>query len=203
MNPSNSRIPTFNLDVDAGKASPSTRNRIGKAVDTVLTRDIRGTIVPDGQWIDLEMGTAVSITQALGSSYTIAVDGRLVRLDGEDGDAIGQEKKGLLSEDLVNRPLNEETIRGILKTVFDPEIPVNVVDLGLVYGVKQPSPAEVWIDLTLTAPGCGMGEVLIQEIEMKLKKHPSIEKAVVNLVFDPPWNRSMLSTAAQLELGLL
>jgi len=203
MNPSNSRIPTFNLDVDAGKASPSTRNRIGKAVDTVLTRDIRGTIVPDGQWIDLEMGTAVSITQALGSSYTIAVDGRLVRLDGEDGDAIGQEKKGLLSEDLVNRPLNEETIRGILKTVFDPEIPVNVVDLGLVYGVKQPSPAEVWIDLTLTAPGCGMGEVLIQEIEMKLKKHPSIEKAVVNLVFDPPWSRSMLSTAAQLELGLL
>jgi probable FeS assembly SUF system protein SufT len=203
MNPSNSRIPTFNLDADAGKASPSTRNRIGKAVDTVLTRDIRGIIVPDGQWIDLEMGTAVSITQALGSSYTIAVDGRLVRLDGEDGDAIGQEKKGLLSEDLVNRPLNEETIRGILKTVFDPEIPVNVVDLGLVYGVKQPSPAEVWIDLTLTAPGCGMGEVLIQEIEMKLKKHPSIEKAVVNLVFDPPWNRSMLSTAAQLELGLL
>lgn len=187
----------------AERASPSTRNLAGKAVDTSLTRDVRGIIVPDGQWIDLTAGTAVSITQALGSSFTIAVDGRLVRLDGEDGDALGQEKKGLLSEDLANKPLNEETINAILKTVFDPEIPVNIVDLGLVYGVKQPSPSTVSIDLTLTAPGCGMGEVLIQEIEMKLKKHPAIEKAVVNLVFDPPWSRNMLSTAAQLELGLL
>lgn len=203
MKQSNSRIPTFNLDVAAERASPSTRNLAGKAVDTSLTRDVRGIIVPDGQWIDLTAGTAVSITQALGSSFTIAVDGRLVRLDGEDGDALGQEKKGLLSEDLANKPLNEETINAILKTVFDPEIPVNIVDLGLVYGVKQPSPSTVSIDLTLTAPGCGMGEVLIQEIEMKLKKHPAIEKAVVNLVFDPPWSRNMLSTAAQLELGLL
>ena len=108
-----------------------------------------------------------------------------------------------MSETLANKPLNEETINAILKTVFDPEIPVNIVDLGLVYGVKQPSPTTVSIDLTLTAPGCGMGEVLIQEIEMKLKKHPNVEKAVVNLVFDPPWSRNMLSTAAQLELGLL
>lgn len=203
MKPSNSRIPTFNLDVAAERASPSTRNLAGKAVDTTLTRDVRGIIVPDGQWIDLTQGTAVSITQALGSSFTIAVEGRLVRLDGEDGDALGQEKKGLLSETLANKPLNEETINAILKTVFDPEIPVNIVDLGLVYGVKQPSPTTVSIDLTLTAPGCGMGEVLIQEIEMKLKKHPNVEKAVVNLVFDPPWSRNMLSTAAQLELGLL
>lgn len=187
----------------AEKASPSTRNLAGKAVDTKLSRDVRGIIVPDGQWIDLSEGTSVSITQALGSSFTIAVEGRLVRLDGEDGDALGQEKKGLLSDDLAKKPLNEETIKSILKTVYDPEIPVNIVDLGLVYGIKQPSPNTVSIDLTLTAPGCGMGEVLIQEIEMKLKKHPSVEEAVVHLVFNPPWNRSMLSMAAQLELGLL
>lgn len=189
--------------MDAAKASPSTRNLSGKAVDATLTRDVRGIIVPDGQWISLEKGTPISITQALGSSYTIAVDGRLVRLDGEDGDAIGQEKKGLLSADLAKQPLNEETLKAILKTVYDPEIPVNIVDLGLVYAISQPTPTQVSVDLTLTAPGCGMGEVLIQEIEMKLKKHPAVEKAVVNLVFDPPWDRSMLSTAAQLELGLL
>lgn len=189
--------------MDAAKASPSTRNAAGKAVAVTLQRDIKGIIVPEGQWISLEAGTEVNITQALGSSFTIAVDGRLVRIDGEDGDALGQEKKGLLSTDLANQPLNDDTVQAILKTVYDPEIPVNIVDLGLVYGTKRPKPGEVNVSLTLTAPGCGMGEVLIQEIEMKLKKHPAITKAVVELVFDPPWSRSMLSTAAQLELGLL
>lgn len=187
----------------AEKVSPSPRNRSGKAIDTTLSRDVHGIVVPEGVVINLKAGTAVSITQALGSSFTIAVDGRLVRIDGEDGDALNQEKKGLLTQDLAGKPVSEDTILEMLKTVYDPEIPVNIVDLGLIYRITLPTPSTVNIDLTLTAPGCGMGEVLVQEIELKLKKHPHIDQAIITLVFDPPWDRSRLSVAAQLELGLL
>ncbi|MEJ2669764.1 MAG: iron-sulfur cluster assembly protein [Gammaproteobacteria bacterium] len=104
---------------------------------------------------------------------------------------------------MAGKPVSEDTILEMLKTVYDPEIPVNIVDLGLIYRITLPTPSTVNIDLTLTAPGCGMGEVLVQEIELKLKKHPHIDQAIITLVFDPPWDRSRLSVAAQLELGLL
>ena len=100
----------------------------------------------------------------------------------------------------------KDKIVEVLRTCYDPEIPVNIVDLGLVYDCiisEEDGETNVEVKMTLTAPGCGMGEVLMQEIEMKLRKHPDIDQAKIKLVFDPPWDRSMLSTAAQLELGLL
>ncbi len=142
------------------------------------------------------------MTQDLGSAYTIAVGGQLVRVSGEDGDALQQPKKGLLDAQLAELTLSKASVEKVLKTVFDPEIPVNIFDLGLVYRVEVTESA-VQVDLTLTAPGCGMGEVLVREVEQKLDKIPGCHSVTVRLVFDPPWDRSRLSMAAQLELGLL
>jgi len=189
--------------VAAERVSPSIPSRSKKSAPKVLSREVTGICVPDGTPITLPKDSTVYITQALGSSFTVAIDGRLIRIDGEDGDALGEEKKGLLDQEILNAELGTKTIKKILKTVFDPEIPVNILDLGLIYDIQISSSGSVTIAMTLTAPGCGMGEVLVQEVKMKLKKHPLIQGCQVNLVFDPPWDRTMLSTTAKLELGLL
>jgi hypothetical protein len=141
----------------------------------------------------------------LGSAYTIEHGGNLYRVDGEDGDALGRTKRSGLPEDLAHAEVNETTINSILKTCFDPEIPVNLMDLGLIYRVAVIDGAQkrIEIDMTLTAPGCGMGDVLVQDIKQKLKRLPNVGDVVINLVFDPPWARNMISTAGQLALGLL
>jgi probable FeS assembly SUF system protein SufT len=174
----------------------------------VVSRDVRAVIVPAGVEVKLKTGSVGYITQALGGSFTIYVEGNLFRIAGIDGDAIGKEPlrppelPAGATDDDVNRVVWDQ-----LRTCFDPEIPINIVDLGLVYECNiTPNPErtrDVAVKLTLTAPGCGMGEVLVADIRDKLKLIPTIRNADVELVFDPPWNQSMMSEAARLQTGMM
>lgn len=172
----------------------------------VLNRDTVALLVPSGARIMLHQGTEVTITQSLGSSYTVNVYGNLARIDATDADALGKERHDPLKELLENATL-EEKVWAQLKTVYDPEIPVNIVDLGLVYGCKIEPASEncyqVSIQMTLTAPGCGMGPVIAGDVKEKVLAIPEVETAEVELIFDPPWDRSMMSDVAKLQLGLL
>ena len=173
----------------------------------MLTREVRVTIVPDGRPADLPPGTIAQITQALGSSFTLLVEGQLMRLAGADADAIG---KPVPVAPVLPDDVSPESLRGLvwqtLKTCYDPEIPVDIVELGLVY-VCDVLPMgdgayRVAIKMTLTAPGCGMGEMIAEEVNDKLLALPHVGEASVELVFDPPWDRSRMSEAALLTLGL-
>lgn len=176
--------------------------------DTVVTRRaVRVERIPDGTALELPAGTAAQLTQALGSSFTLVVGGQLVRLKGVDADAIDRE---VPTAPQVPDDVQPEELRGIvwqtLKTCYDPEIPVDIVELGLVY-VCDVLPVEqgrfrVSIKMTLTAPGCGMGEILVDEITDKVLALPHVADVDVAMVFDPPWDRSRMSEAAQLALGL-
>ncbi|MDB6059769.1 MAG: sufT [Verrucomicrobiales bacterium] len=174
--------------------------------EIILKRDCEAVLIPAGTKITLNAGEAVTITQALGGSYTVNINGNLARIDAKDVDAIGKEVVKTENAQPTG-PLAEETVMSILRTCFDPEIPVNIVDLGLVYDVQiTPLPEgtnRVEVKMTLTAPGCGMGPVLQQDVENKLAALPEVKEAQVHLVWDPPWNRDMLSEAAKLELGLM
>lgn len=176
---------------------------------TILKREVPGTLIPDGQCVNLMPGTEVLVTQALGGSFTVNVNGNLVRIDGKDADAIGREPVELPVDrvTLDEGEISEELLWDQLKTVFDPEIPVNIVDLGLVYELViseiEAGGYHVGVQMTLTAPGCGMGPVIAQDVENKLRMVPSIEEVNVVLVFDPPWSSEMMSEAAKLELGML
>jgi probable FeS assembly SUF system protein SufT len=173
---------------------------------TEVLRDIEASLIPSGTKVTLKKGTLVAVTQSLGTSYTVNVNGNLVRIPGSDGDAIGLI---ILEEPDVNEMTGstEDKVWEILKSCFDPEIPVNIVDLGLVYGcvVSEEIPYEIniVITMTLTAPGCGMGPVLIADIEAKIYKIKNVTNVTVNLVFDPPWDRSKMSEVAKLQLGML
>jgi len=174
----------------------------------VVNRDVRAVIVPAGVEVKLRPGTVGHITQALGGSYTIYVEGNLFRIAGIDGDAIGKEPMqapelppGASDED-VNKVVWDQ-----LRTCFDPEIPINIVDLGLVYEcnvtTNEESTRDVAVKMTLTAPGCGMGEVLVADVREKLQLIPTVRNADVELVFDPPWNQAMMSEAARLQTGMM
>lgn len=174
----------------------------------VLRRDVVAAMVPSGTRIVLQEGTEVTLTQAKGDSYTLEVFGNLVRLDGVDADAIGREAMNPLDK-LSPDATTEEKIWELLKMVFDPEIPVNIVDLGLVYAcevveVADSDPQEyiVKIIMTLTAPGCGMGPVIAADAKQKILILPEVKEADVEIVFDPPWSQDMMSDAAKLELGM-
>lgn len=177
---------------------------------TIIKRDVEGTLIPYGQSITLMPGTEVLVTQALGGSYTLNVNGNLVRIEGKDADAIGKEPI-LLPVDKIKEfgnDVSEDLILAQLKTCYDPEIPVNIVDLGLIYEmVLTPLDSEegyhIGIQMTLTAPGCGMGPVLMAEVEKKLRMIPNVKKVDVVIVFDPPWTSERMSEAAKLELGIL
>jgi probable FeS assembly SUF system protein SufT len=174
----------------------------------VIMRDVPAVMVPSGQPITLKMGLAGYITQALGGSFTVYVDGNLYRIAGEQADAIGKE---------VVRPpelppnATEDDVRELawqqMRSCYDPEIPINIVDLGLVYDCSvAPNPDQtrnVMVTLTLTAPGCGMGEILVQDVREKIAAIPTVREVSVNLTFDPPWNQSMMSEAARLQTGMM
>ncbi|MBS0316268.1 MAG: putative Fe-S cluster assembly protein SufT [Proteobacteria bacterium] len=179
--------------------------------NVLVRRQVEVELIPDGTRFELPAGTMAEITQALGSSFTLYVEGRLVRLQGEDADAIG--KTPPAAPTLAENASDEE-VRALvwetLKTCYDPEIPVDIVELGLVY-VCDVLPVDdggddgglrVSIKMTLTAPGCGMGESIAQEVRQKLSRLPRIEQVDVEIVFDPPWSREMMSEAAELSLGL-
>ena len=173
----------------------------------VLSRDVEVAAIPYGDRITLTMGTTVFITQALGGSYTAMTDhGYLVRIEGSDADAIGEQPtKPLTAEDAAGRT-TEQMAWDQLKSCFDPEIPVNIVDLGLVYRCEA-QPVEggdrVRVEFTLTAPGCGMGDFLRQDVQQKLLAIPGVKEAEVEVVLDPPWDQSMMSDVARLQLGLM
>ena len=173
-----------------------------------LSRDVEVAAIPYGDRLTLTMGTTVYVTQALGGSYTAMTDhGYLVRIEGADADAIGEQPtKPLTTEDVAGRS-TEEVAWDQLKTVFDPEIPVNIVDLGLVYKCEvdtlEEGKRKVKVEFTLTAPGCGMGDFLREDVRQKLLSIPSVSEAEVEVVLDPPWDQSMMSDGARLQLGLM
>ena len=164
-------------------------------------------LVPEGETVELPAGTTGYLTQSLGGSFTVYVDGRLFRLDGEDADAIGKEPppRPQLPENATDEDL-EALIWHQLKTCYDPEIPINIVDLGLIYSCdiekRDDGLRDIHIEMTLTAPGCGMGDFLVDDVRSRLKLIPTIDTVDVELVFDPPWNQSMMSEAARLDTGM-
>ena len=171
-----------------------------------VQRDVTAYLVPSAIKIQILKGTDIIITQALGGSYTVYVDGNLARIDGKDGDALGKETLDPFAGIDTENTSIEDLVWTQLKTCFDPEIPVNIVDLGLVYECHViPEGKEeyfVKIKMTLTAPGCGMGPVLVEDIKQKLLLIPQVKQADVEMVFDPPWDRDKMSDAAKLQLGL-
>jgi probable FeS assembly SUF system protein SufT len=173
-----------------------------------LSRDVEVAAIPYGDRLTLTAGTTVYVTQALGGSYTAMTDhGYLVRVEGTDADAIGEEPTRPMTADDVAGRSTEDVAWDQLKTVFDPEIPVNIVDLGLVYKCEveplDEGKEKVSVQFTLTAPGCGMGDFLREDVRQKLLSIPSVAEAEVEVVLDPPWDQSMMSDGARLQLGLM
>jgi probable FeS assembly SUF system protein SufT len=173
-----------------------------------FARDCPAVLIPAGDHVTLPEGSKGFMTQALGGSFTIYIEGNLFRVAGRDGDAIG---KPVLAAPEVPEDATEAEIESAvwqqLRTCYDPEIPINIVELGLVYECKieraEAGQRVVKIKMTLTAPGCGMGEILAQDVREKVEVIPTVDRADVELVFDPPWNQSMMSEEARLEAGLL
>ncbi|WP_158882075.1 putative Fe-S cluster assembly protein SufT [Rhodanobacter sp. L36] len=173
-----------------------------------LSRDCNAVMVPQGDVVNLPAGQIGYITQALGGSFTVYVEGNLFRIAGIDADALGKEPPPPIEIPANATDADVEKLAwDQLRTVFDPEIPVNVVELGLVYDLTlEPTESgnrKVYVKLTLTAPGCGMGDILVDDARTKLEMIPTISEADVDLVFDPPWSHSMMSDAAKLETGML
>ena len=181
---------------------------MGVQKETTTTRDVVASEIPAGTKFTIPAGARLRITQSLGGSYTVMVPmGHLARIDGRDADAIGEESaQKPTARATVEKPV-EDLCWDQLRTCYDPVIPVNIVDLGLVYSLQlTPLPEggnKVEVTFTLTAPGCGMGDVLREDIRQKLLMVPGIHEADVHVLFDPPWSRSMMSDAAKLQLGMM
>jgi probable FeS assembly SUF system protein SufT len=175
-----------------------------------LIRDVEASVVPVGTKVTLQKGETAYVTQSLGGSYTVVVNGNMFRIEGKDADALGMEvteKKSGSGAGPATQEAVEKEIWTQLKTCYDPEIPVNIVDLGLIYDCHiEPIGANSYraaVKMTLTAPGCGMGPVLQQDVQNKLLSLEAVDDVSVELVWDPPWNQSMLTEAAKLQLGLM
>lgn len=177
--------------------------------EVTLSRDVDVITIPFGTKTGLKKGETGHITQALGGSYTVMIGGNLFRIDGKDADAIGKEQSEEIqqSNNNHNKEINEKAVWDVMKTCYDPEIPVNIVDLGLIYSCEFKTEDNgnklVDIKMTLTAPGCGMGPVIADEVKQKVKNVQGVDEINLELVWDPPWDQSMISEAARLEMGLL
>ena len=173
-----------------------------------LSRDVNAVIIPAGEELLLREGTSGFITQALGGSFTVYVEGNLFRIAGIDADALGKQPvpPPEIPENASDADI-EAVIWEQLKTCYDPEIPVNIVDLGLIYRCEvtplHDGQRSVEVDMTLTAPGCGMGDILVQDAREKISIVPTVAAVKVELVFDPPWNMGMMSEEARLQTGLM
>ena len=172
-----------------------------------LSRETEAVLIPAGDAVKLPAGTIGYITQSLGGSFTVYVDGALFRIAGADADALGKEPMAPpeLPEDASEDDV-EDLVWAQLKTCYDPEIPINVVDLGLIYACElsgEPENRIVSVTMTLTAPGCGMGEFLVADVRDKLQMIPTVARADVELTFDPPWSHSMMSESARLQTGMM
>mgnify|MGYP006089528027 CR=1 FL=1 len=171
-----------------------------------ISRNCDATMIPAGEKIILIEGTHVRVTQSLGGNFTILVNGNLVKVLGEDADALGLEKEIKKENKVSSRLANENDIWDAMKQCFDPEIPVNIVDLGLIYDLEisdQKEGKNIHIRMTLTAPGCGMGPSIAQDVETKVTSLNGINNVDVELVWDPQWDRNMMSEEAKLQLGML
>ena len=171
-------------------------------------RDCDVVMIPSGDEVTMPAGTVGYITQSLGGSFTVFVDGNLFRVAGVNADAIGKEP--VLPPSLPENASDEDVEQLVwaqMKTCYDPEIPVNIVDLGLVYACElsknDEGLREVSVTMTLTAPGCGMGDIIVEDVRSKIKIIPTVSKVDVELTFDPPWNHHMMTEAARLETGML
>ena len=173
----------------------------------VVEREVRAVLVPAGTELTLQPGTSGYITQALGGSFTVYIEGNLYRISGEDADAIGKER--VAPPELPPNATEDDVLKlawDQMRTCYDPEIPINIVDLGLVYDcsvlANEDGTRSIEVKLTLTAPGCGMGEILVDDVRDKIERIPTVSEARVELTFDPPWNQSMMSEAARLQTGM-
>lgn len=172
---------------------------------TILTttRDCPARLVPVGDPLTIPAHTFVTLTQSLGGNYTLVYNGNMVRVDGTDADALGLEQLELEFEPPADGKISEAQVWEALHTVYDPEIPVDLVNLGLIYTMTiDQEQGRVAIAMTLTAPGCGMGPVLVGDVEYRIAMVPFVREVCVDLVFDPPWHREMMSEEAQLETGM-
>ena len=178
--------------------------------EVTVTRDCPAVAVPFGTLVTIQKGCLAQITQKLGGSYTVYVDGNLYRVEGQDADALGLEP----SEHNVaapEGPMTKESVEAmaweLLATCYDPEIPIDIVNLGLVYQCQVSAADDdtfrIDVKMTLTAPGCGMGTMIADEARSKLQSIPAVSDVAVDLVWDPPWSREMISEHARLEMGLL
>ena len=189
-----------------------------------LKKDLNAVQIPFGTPTFLNKGTEVVITYSLGGSYTIETDSNLYRVDNKNADALGKTPEPLFTPAENENATLEDRIWALLRSCYDPEIPVNIVDLGLIYGVeikkttekqgsdyekrvrpqsKQEDRFDVKIKMTLTAPGCGMGPIIADDAKTRVATLPEVNSVEVEMVFDPPWDRSMMSDQAKLELGML
>ena len=171
-------------------------------------REVQAIQIPDGTRVTIPANTRLLITQSLGGSYTVMTErGGMFRIEERNADALGKEAAGNAQETDLSRPL-EERVWEQLRKCYDPEIPVNIVDLGLVYDCEIQNEgtevgASVHIKMTLTAPGCGMGPVLAQDVQGRIEGMPDVTRANVEIVLDPPWNQNMMTEAAKLQLGFM
>lgn len=171
-----------------------------------LKRDCPAVQIPAGNSVTLPAGTEVYLMQTLGGTFTVHAPGGLFRIDAKDADAIGREAAQNARSNAASGGLTEQMVWDALKTCYDPEIPVNIVDLGLIYDLGiEPLPngnCKVSVKMTLTAPGCGMGPVIARDAQMKLLELPKVEDASVDVVWDPPWHQSMITAEGRRILGL-
>tara|TARA_B000000460_G_scaffold101640_1_gene71320 strand:+ start:210 stop:752 length:543 start_codon:yes stop_codon:yes gene_type:complete len=169
-----------------------------------LIRDVEANMVPSGDKVTLVAGNLVQITQSLGGNYTIVINGNMAQISAKNADALGIEVE-MPDSDSISSEFSEQLIWDQLKTCYDPEIPVNIVELGLIYdlNIKDGEKGKkIEIKMTLTAPGCGMGPVISDEVDRKINALEDVENVNVELVWEPQWNQGMMSEAAQLELGM-
>jgi probable FeS assembly SUF system protein SufT len=179
--------------------------------EVTFSRSAEAIMIPSGERVLVPEGAHATITQSLGGAFTLITDrGLMVRISGAEVEAIGkepQEQAAALAEAELTQERVEELVWEQLKTCFDPEIPVNIVDLGLVYLCElQPHEGggfDVKVKMTLTAPGCGMGPVIATDVKTKVESLPNVKQADIEVVFDPVWDRSMMSDAAKLQLGMM
>jgi probable FeS assembly SUF system protein SufT len=174
--------------------------------ETTLTRECAATMIPSGQVVNLPAGTRVFITQTLGGNVTVRTEGGLFRIAAADATAIAGHQATAEAAEPSAGEFSEEAVWGALRTCFDPEIPVNIVDLGLIYDLAVESGSDgrrvVDVKMTLTAPGCGMGPVIAEDARQKIARLPSVAEARVHIVWDPQWTPQMISESGRKALGL-
>lgn len=164
--------------------------------------DTPARLVPAGTPVMIPAGSFITITQALGGNYTVVFNGNMMRVDGTDAAHLGLEAETLDYQERTDGKVHLDDIYATLRTVYDPEISINLLDLGLIYKVDIGDNNDVYIEMTLTAPTCGMGPVLIGDVQYRVEKVPNVNQVKVELVFDPPWNYDMMTEEARLEAGL-